>query len=285
MGLITDIISRRNRAMVEKSLGRKLHKTEWREVWIPVSSGVKLCAHIHKPVDAPGKTPGLVFVPGGGSAGTEYDKKGEVSAVEAAGLGLTVMSYDPSGRGKTGGVEDYWGTRHQKEFSEALAFFAALPEVDENDVGVISFSIGVTIAAGALARFPSARVRYLYDWEGPSSRKITTKNDTHKPLIRFPSSDSAFWDEREAAAFIGGVECVYFRYQALIDHVQGESKSHAVEMVNNATRGRARWTRLNDNPKNTLIDESRLSEYHWVQPERNNRATMLEYLLQIHETA
>jgi len=285
MGLITDIISLRNRARAEQSLGRKLHKTEWREVWIPLSGGVKLCAHIHKPTGAAGSLPGVVFVPGGASAGTEYDKKGEVSAVEVAGLGFAVMTYDPSGRGKSGGVEDFWGTRHQKELSEALAFFAAMPEVDENDIGVISFSIGVTIAAGALARFPSAQVRYLYDWEGPSSRKITTINDTHKPLLRFPSSDSAFWDEREAAAFIGGVECVYFRYQALIDHVQGESKTHALELVNSATRGKAKWTRMNDNQKNTLIDEARLSGYHWVEPEQNHRGTMLKYLLEIHEEA
>ncbi len=260
--------------------GRKPVETSSSEHWIDNPDGPKLYAHVHTPA-LPGIYPGVVFVPGGSCAGTVYDKGSGLMADDVASLGFAVLHYDPSGRGKTGGEEDYWGRRHQKELSVVLNYFHGLGCVKPDSIGILSFSIGISICAGALARYSLPFVKYLFDWEGPSNRFNITRNDTHKPLAGFPSSDIEFWKEREAARFIGRVQCGYFRYQANKDHVQGNFKEHAIELVNLATRGNARWTRMNDNPPNMLFSAEKSRDYHWIPSHRNHKGMLLRYLLQI----
>ena len=271
---------------VSRNLGGFLEKTplptKFEEAWIKGPGGVKLYAHIHRPVEA-GVYPGVVFVPGGISPGTDYDKGPALTADDVSSMGFIVLHYDPTGRGRTEGEEDHWGRVHQKELSAILNYFAALPSVDKNNIGILSFSIGIVIASGALARFPAPKIKYLFDWEGPSNRFICTKNDTHKPLSAFPTSNDGFWDEREAARFIGDIECGYFRYQAGVDHVQGRFLRHAAELLNLATRGRALWTRCNDNPVNTVLDESAADKYNWVPEGLNHKGQILKYFMEVQE--
>jgi hypothetical protein len=229
-----------------------------------------------------GEYPGVVLVPGALSAGSDYDKGTEVTAEDIASLGLAVLHYDPSGRGKTGGKEDYWGPNHQFELSIVLDHFAKRPGVLADNVGIFSFSIGITISSGALAGYSLPFVRYLFDWEGPSNRFNITKNDTHKPLKDFPSSNLGFWRDREAVRSIGNIKCGYFRYQAQQDHMQGAYQGHAIELVNLATKGKARWTRLNDNPPNMLFDKNRVNAYRWTPWYKNHKGQVLKYLLEIY---
>ncbi|MDO8445509.1 MAG: hypothetical protein Q7T53_05305 [Deltaproteobacteria bacterium] len=280
MGLLGNIIGWRGSAFIEKFTGKTPVDTAYKEVWIKTASGHSIYAHIHRPI-TPGKFPGVVFVPGGGSPGTDYDKGNGVRAKDVASLGFVALHYDPSGRGKSSGKEDYWGPLHQQELSQVVDYFSHSNDVMENDIGIMSFSIGITIASGALARFPMPKVRYLFDWEGPSNRFNTTKNDTHKPLKGFPTSNDEFWKEREAATFIGDIECAYFRYQADIDHVQEGYKGHAIELLNNATKGKALWTRCNDNPTNSLFDEKKTDEYYWVPQHLNHKGQVLKYLIEV----
>lgn len=259
---------------------KNLVKTTLKKIWIDLPTRAKLYAHIHTPV-IPGKYPGIIFVPGGFATGTDYDRGGEVSARDVASMGFTVLNYDPSGRGRSKGEEDNWGPAHQKELAMVIDFFSKLPYALRDNIGILSFSIGIVIASGALARFSVPKVSYLFDWEGPSNRFNATKNDTYEPVADFPTSDSEFWEEREAAKFIGNIECGYFRYQAEKDHVQGDYKGHAIEMLNRATEGKAAWTKCNDNPLNTLFDENKVQQYNWVTPNLNNKKQILKYLLEI----
>jgi hypothetical protein len=224
-------------------------------------------------------------VPGGLSPGTDYDRGSEITADDVSSLGFIVLHYDPLGRGRTGGTEDYWGTNHQHELFVVLEHLSKYPDVLSNDIGVFSFSIGITISAGSLAHYDLPFVKYLYDWEGPSNRFNITKNNTHKPLLAFSTSNLSFWKEREAAKFMGEIKCGYFRYQSQRDHMQGNYKGHAIELVNLATRGRAKWTRLNDNPKNTIFDENRIDDYRWIPTLKNHRGQLLDYLLTIQSAA
>jgi hypothetical protein len=128
-------------------------------------------------------------------------------------------------------------------------------------------------------------VRYLFDWEGPSNRRNITLNDTFEPFRGYPTTDESFWAEREAARFIGLIPCGYFRYQAEKDHMQGRNKGHAMELINLATRGKAAWTRCNDNPPDTVFDERRPDAYRWVPEHRNNKAQILSYLRAVREEA
>ncbi|MBF0318357.1 MAG: hypothetical protein HQL01_00945 [Nitrospirae bacterium] len=161
--------------------------------------------------------------------------------------------------------------------------FFDIEGVNRENVGILAFSIGITTAAGALCRFPveGCEVKYLFDWEGPSNRVNITKNGTHKPLKDFPMSNEEFWKEREAAAFIGGITCNYFRYQADTDHMQDTYKGHAIELLNKARDGQARSTRCNGNPPNILYDAYKPEAYHWVPTELNHKGQILKYLLEL----
>ncbi len=261
-------------------LGREIVEATYKEVWINAPTGYNIYAHIHRPKEQ-GKYPAIVIVPGAGSPGTDYDKRPALTAHDIASLGFTVLHYDPSGRGKTGGEEDHWGNIHQRELAEVIKIFSDLPSVNSENIGVMSFSIGIIIASGALSKYDLPQVKYLFDWEGPSNRVNTTKNDTHKPLLNFPTSNDLFWNDREAASFIGGIKCGYFRYQAYDDHVQGYSKAHAIELLNLATTGSAKWTQCNDNPVDMLYDENRIKEYSWVPSSLDHKGQILKYLLQV----
>ena len=257
-----------------------LLRRNYKKVWIEPTASQKIYAHIHKPW-ADRKYPGVVIVPGGFSPGTAYDKRAALTAQEISAKGFVVLHYDPSGRGKSSGTENCWGTVHQKELAFVLDYFSSLSEVDSDNIGVLSFSIGITIAAGALARFSNVKVKYLFDWEGPSNRFITTQNDTYEPVANFPTLDDDFWKEREAVKFIGDIECGYFRYQADIDHVQGKLKDHAIELINKATKGKAAWTQSNDNPANTIFDINRPDKYKWIPEKTNNKDEILKFILEI----
>jgi hypothetical protein len=271
---------RKNKGHVfENVAGYRIVATCCDELWINSAGGKKIYAHLHHPV-SDGRYPGVIFVPGGGSTGTDYDGNTEVTADDVSALGFTVIHYDPSGRGKTGGEEDFWGPLHQEELAQVARSFSRLSWVDSDDIGILSFSIGIAIAAGALARF-DLPVRYLFDWEGPSNRFNITKKDTHKPLKGFPTANDLFWNEREPARFMGDVPCGYFRYQGEADHMQGVYKGHAIELINLATRGKAAWTKCNDNPLNTIFDEKNIGSYHWVPRNADQKARILDHLLEV----
>ncbi len=144
--------------------------------------------------------------------------------------------------------------------------------------------MGITIATGALNDYKRAdQVKYLFDWEGPSNRFITTLNNTHTMFSDFLVSNNDFWKRREAKNFIGQIKCGYFRYQSKKDHVQGNFKGHAIELLNIATNGSALWTRCNDNSVNTIFEEDKIHEYDWVSTRFNKKAKILKYLLEIQE--
>jgi dienelactone hydrolase len=279
MNFLRRLFRKNKRHVFEDVAGYHLVATTCDETWIERPRGNNIYAHLHRPVE-PGRYPGVVFVPGGGSTGTDYDGNTEVTADDVAALGFTVLHYDPSGRGKTGGEENFWGPMHQEELAHVVHSFAKTSSVDADRIGILSFSIGIAIAAGALARF-DLPVRYLFDWEGPSNRFNITKNDTHKPLMGFPTSNDLFWNEREPSRFMSDIPCGYFRYQGEEDHMQGAYKGHAVELINLATRGKAAWTKCNDNPLDVFFDEGKIGDYHWVPWQSNQKSRILNYLLAV----
>ncbi len=261
----------------------KLHQVETTvdEGWIQNHLGDNIYIHVHRPVK-PGKFPGVVMVPGGKSHGTMYDKGGELTAADLASMGFSVLHYDPSGRGRSSGKEDYWGVEHQKELAVVLDHFSKNSFTISDNMGVLSFSMGITIASGALATYDLPFVKYLFDWEGPSNKFNITKDDTYEPLKDFPTSDLEFWQEREASKYISHIKCYYFRYQSINDHVQGRYKGHAIELVNLATKGCSPWTRLNDNPPNIFFNGAGDTDCRWVPWYANHKQIILKYFLDLY---
>ncbi len=279
MGIMNRLLPLFGDLCLERFTGRKRVETLHAEIRIPNPVGPALYAHVHRPV-ASGVWPGVVLVPGALNSGTDFDGGRGVTASDVASLGFAALHYDPSGRGKTGGREDYWGPVHQRELAAVVEYVSAMPEVEGANLALFSFSIGICIAAGALASYTLPCVKCLFDWEGPSNRFNITQNDTHEHLKKMPSSDVSFWEEREPALTIGRIPCGYFRYQALRDHMQGNFKGHAIELVNLAAKGRAKWTRMNGNPAGMLFHEALVDEYDWVPALRNHKGQVLKYFLE-----
>jgi len=244
--------------------------TTFREVWVESNTRARTYGHIHRPAD-PGKYPTVILIPGGEGSGSDFGKEGRLSADDIAALGFVAMHYDPQGRGNSGGTEYFWGPGHQDELHRLLKYVMNLPEVNENQLGIISLSIGIVIAGGALARYPDdPKVDFLFDWEGPSNKKNITLNGTHPELMRFPLSDDEFWGTRQATEYIDKIRCGYFRFQGEKDHFQGKFKGHAFELLNRATKGQASWTRCNDNPPDIIYDSRQEKQYQWISFKRKS---------------
>jgi len=217
------------------------------------TSGVELYTTVVRPEDWDGEPlPTLVIIPGGTDPGSAISE-GEIAQI-ALERGYAVVAFDPEGRGRSGGEESYSGFTHQDGLATVVQFAAGLPEVDAERMGMISFSYGVTLASGALARYPELPIRFFIDWEGPADRRDTTLGCKPSPSYDWPPcEDDAAWAEREALTFIAQVQAPYQRVQNERDHAQPDV-SHAVHMVNAAVEGAPPWVRLNDYPPNETYD-------------------------------
>lgn len=213
------------------------------------TSGANIFVKVVRPKSwVSGSLPTLILVPGG--MGTLPLQK----AVHLASLGYAVILFDPEGRGQSEGKEDYDGFIHQDGLAEVIRAAAALPGVDAQRLGLVSYSYGITMASGALARYPDLPVRFLIDWEGPADRYDTTSDCQPNTDIPWPPcKDDAFWAQREAINFIGQIRVPYQRLQSEKDHVQPDVL-HALRMVNAAAQGSSPWVRLNELPANQTYD-------------------------------
>ena len=243
------------------------------------TSGARLYVRVIQPLGWDrGALPALVAIPGG--TGDSSDFLGPPDRVQGiADGGFAVIVFDPDGRGRSEGEEDQNGYTHQDGLAEIVRFVAALPEVDEMQIGMVSWSYGVTMAAGALARHPDLPVRFLIDWEGPANRDDTggCGDDAVGHLQGHPCDDEDFWREREASIFALDLRVPYQRLQSAKDHAQPDN-DHAVLMINNATdeayggHGKAPWTRLNDLEPNTVYTVDALPP---MMPEGQDRTAVL----------
>lgn len=143
------------------------------------ASGAKLWASVSHPSDASAakKYPAVVFVPGGLGFGSQMARGPQ--AAEIARAGFVIGYFDPDGRGRSRGWENWNGKVHQDGLHAFLKAVAALPFVDKSNVGVVSSSLGLAMAAGALGRYPNdPPVKYFIDLEGPTDRFYITKRDS-----------------------------------------------------------------------------------------------------------
>ena len=213
------------------------------------SSGARLYVQLYRPHQT-GIYPSLVLIPGGNGAGSQSFRAPEAQGYADAGF-LTFV-FDPDGRGRSSGSENYNGFIQQDGLKAVIEYAASHPQSDGRVV-LVSNSYGVTMATGVLARYPELPVAFYVDWEGPANRNDTGGCDGQGKghLSQFSCTDETFWVEREASTFIQQIQVPYQRVQSQQDHVQSDN-THAILLVNNATNsayggaGVSPWTRLND---------------------------------------
>lgn len=228
------------------------------EYWVTnPTSGSKWYARVLEPTSTK-PTTALVLVPGGRSSSDDFMTQ-KKSAQSIADEGFVVVVFDPEGRGQSEGDEDDNGTIDQDGLKAVVDFTARLDGV--STVGVASFSYGVTMASGMLARYPESPAAFLIDWEGPADRADTGGCDASSTgHLRGTATcdDEAFWAQREAATFIASIRVPYQRMQSETDHAQPDY-GHTVAMINNAVDGTAPWVRLNNDEPNTRYTASNIT--------------------------
>ncbi|MBN2258850.1 MAG: hypothetical protein JW704_13720 [Anaerolineaceae bacterium] len=218
------------------------------------TSQADLHVTVRMPEHSTGNPPTLVLIPGGIADSRNLMQ----DASHLAQRGFVTVIFDADGRGQSGGVEDYNGNIQQDGLAAVIEFTAGLSGVDRNAIGLITFSYGITMGSGALARHPDLPVKFLIDWEGPVSRMYTTtgcgeRGSAPQRIDFAPCSDEAYWSQREALNFISWINVPYQRLQSQNDHVQ-DNNDHAIEIVNAAVTAGLPWVRLNDYPPNQIYD-------------------------------
>lgn len=238
------------------------------EIWLTNRSGYRIAAHLHEPDDAELR-PAVLLVPGAGQPGARFcGIGGLLGANEVAALGIRVLHFDPVGRGRSWGHDDFSGLEGQDSLRAALDFLHTRRGVDRRRVVVVSFSMGLSLAAPVLAR-EGLRLETLalIDCEGPATRSALEALGDLPPAAQAAceSDPEAFWTIREPLRSIGEVPCTYVRIQSDVDHAAGAAgRTGALELVRAAARGEATTSRLNDNPPDTAWRDDQLEELRWA---------------------
>lgn len=224
--------------------------------------------------------------------------------------GLLEVHFNVEGRGndmpnnlRSEGAEDYNGFLHQDDLKSVVEYTLRLPNVQRNNVGIISFSYGVTMAAGMLARYPYLEVKYFIDVEGPIDCFDTLfyyseSQEKKKTVLSLfgghNCDDTKFWSERQAILFLPKVTARYMRVQAEIDHFEDLGYyAHAIKAMNAVTnvssggKGQSPWTRVNgsENRVNVIYDSNKSSEYpRWLPGKlTHHRETIRGCILEMSE--
>lgn len=236
------------------------------------TSQASLAVYLDTPPGA-GPWPALVVSPGALHGGREGLPGRDRIHYLAAGFAL--VTFDPDGRGDSGGAEDYGGPTQQDGLAAVISAARAMPQIDPDRVGVLSLSFGITMATGALTRHQTG-ARFLLDWEGPANRSFTAfcGREARSPradAIAFaPCEDDAFWSTREADRGIGSLRVPYERIQFAQDHVQPDA-SASVAMLQAARAGGVPTILLNG----TVAPEVRLLADLGSLPDGRERAKVL----------
>ncbi len=252
---------------------------------IPSANGNRLEVRIANP-EGDGPFPVLIGVAGGD--GWLAFRSGLTEALRKR--GIIAVDFSPQGRGQSEGDDVFHGYAHQDDLMRVVEYVSSLPHVDTERIGLLSYSYGLTVATGALARYPDLPVAFLVDWEGPSCpgldiRRGLAENEpwAREAIERITGrgplgedeyataevhggalSDDEYWQERNAARFVADIPCPYLRVQFDVDHVQSTRKAHMTKVINAATRESGQWTRCNDNQPNLVYDEDtlRTAQFH-----------------------
>lgn len=239
------------------------------ELRLVSTAGYQIAARVHRPA-AEGRFPGVVLCPGTCDPGSVFEGWTQpLNASELASAGFVVLTFDPAGRGDSWGEEDYGGHEHQDNVRVALRQLAELKAADPDRLGLVSISLGLSMAAGAMAHYADEiPAKWLLDWEGPCDREIiTVSGKLMAPAMGHSLKDEVYWRPREAVRHVGDITAGYMRIQADVDHAQPGEYRHAERMIRAAAApdSKVAWFRINDHPVDTLPES-----ITWLAPGRRN---------------
>ncbi len=211
-------------------------------------SGASLAVYAELPSSSP-PYKAIVVVPGGVKSAAGIFNRPQMRQ-PILDNGVAIFRFDPDGRGLSGGEEDMGGANQQAGLRAVIQAVIARDDVIDDKVGLFSNSMGVQMAAGALADGDTG-ARFLIDYEGPSDRAYVAgcKDPANTPQPPWPPTlscgDDAYWGEREAVGNIAKLTVPYQRLQRASDHVHATEAGHAFSLYQAALEGPCPWVRLN----------------------------------------
>lgn len=228
------------------------------------SSGAELFTYLDLP-EGDGPFPMVMLIPGGSNSGTSSFSDDQDLLDSFLDKGIAVAYFDPDGRGKSTGKEDVNGFTAQDGLYAVTQALMETGHIDTEEMGMLSYSFGITLASGMLARYSEEQpYEWFIDWEGPSAREYTTvgceTSEKSTPLKSTPCDDDEYWAEREAVTFLAEILVPYWRVQGERDHVQATNE-HAIAAINAAANGTSPWTRINNEDPNQIFSEENKPEF------------------------
>jgi len=169
---------------------------------------------------------------------------------------------------------DYKGFKDQADVAVVLKnAIIENPYVDTNSIGLWTHSSGALLASSVLGRKKykelSKKVAFFIDVEGPHCVKELINDpdlnvnpwglkmwmkarDAKVGLGKDYETEEEFWYQRCGYNSIANYKGIYQRIQGKNDHALGYYYKHAIAYLNAATDGKAKWTRLNKQPRNQI---------------------------------
>lgn len=262
---LSAVPSRQLRAAKASRSGPKRRR---QELFLTNASGYRIFVRTTEPDDGAVR-PAVVLVPGRDKDSSVFDSLlYPLNASEVASLGARVFTFDPTGRGRSWGHDDFCGSEGQDSLRAVLDYVHSRRDVRQDKVGVVSFSLGLSLAAPVLASHGDRlRTAFLLDWEGPANRDAILRSGPIPPAARaaLARDPEIFWAHREPMSAMDDLPCPYIRVQAREDHALGSRGARgAVELVKEAAQGRAPETLLNDNPADSSWRPDQIEELRWA---------------------
>jgi len=250
-------------------------------VYLRTGEGKEIRVDFRRPPPAlPGRLPAIVCVSPWGNTAGALRGMGLREPGTVARAGVAVATFDYPGLEENpspDAVKDKYGPERQLNVRDVIRYVVAREDVDPANVGVVSFSSGNILVAGALTRPPGdPAVKFWIDGEGPTTRHVLLLNipGTMAAVAPFPDeerqgewmargflgatlSDEAYWKEREAFRLMRPVRCRFLRLQGAEDHVHHWYFGHAIHALNSAMAGEAPWVRGGDGPVNVWHSDAK----------------------------
>jgi len=243
------------------------------------TTGARLSVGIVLP-GADARRAAVVLVPGELSSGRLFFGASGI-ATRFAKSGYVVVHFDPDGRGHSEGQEDYNGYAQQDGLAAVLQLTEGLDEVQPGRIAVASFGFGLSLALGALTRYPNPAIQLLIDWEGVARRtRIAAVMEQHGLLVEDDTAE-AWWAERDPLVLAHRLSIPYQRAQSR-ESGTAEDLLLLVERITSREAGgsgAAPFTRVNGNLPNRVYRHDRLP---WLLDPVPPELAVLSYLLELH---
>lgn len=222
-------------------LGRALSSSR-RDLRLVLRDGADLALSTRAPDGVPCMG-AVVEAPPGFDTGTPAIDDEQAQLLARA--GLLVVTFDPRGRGESGGVDDYNGPIGQADFAEVLRWTSAQSGVDADAVVIWSRSFGGALAGGAMGTFDDLRPHSWIDYESPAVLALdlphaeSYTSERMFDLAEASGDPDAWLQERSPAAHISAMTTPYHRLQGASDHAL-DTLDAAAEMLNAAEHSERR---------------------------------------------